>query len=411
MAKVRTRKRGKTWSYIFEAGKKEDGKRRVVEKGGFPSKEAAYDAGTAAYTDWKHGNIGITSENITVADFLQNWLDNVAAMNVRATTFEHYASCIRNSITPYFPGITVQNLTPAMLDKWIRALAKKGLARKTLQNIYALFHHALDYAVYPSELIASNPIVYIKVPRSAPAEVVKRTIVTPEQFAELLAKYPFGTPLHIPLLLLYHTGMRRGEVLGLSWDDIDLNRNTISLVRQVVYLHGKDKGWHLTDPKTQSSRRKFVIDEFLAEELRKWKAAQEQAEAEQGDTYVCVYRNGTGKMTQASKRLSPEDGWTRFPLVCTHGNGKLVTPNYLGEKLQAEGLNPHSFRHTHATQLIENGATPKGVAGRLGHRNAVITQNLYTHNTDKLQEDTAAIFEKTMQTNAVCRQNADNEDE
>ena len=97
MAKVRTRKRGKTWSYIFEAGKKEDGKRRVVEKGGFPSKEAAYDAGTAAYTDWKHGNIGITSENITVADFLQNWLDNVAAMNVRATTFEHYASCIRNS--------------------------------------------------------------------------------------------------------------------------------------------------------------------------------------------------------------------------------------------------------------------------------------------------------------------------
>lgn len=410
MAKVRTRKRGKTWSFIFEAGKKEDGKRRVVEKGGFLTKEAAYDAGTAAYTDWKHGNIGITSENITVADFLQNWLDNVAAMNVRTTTFEHYASCIKNSIVPYFPGVTVQSLTPAMLDKWMRTLAQKGLARKTLQNIYALFHHALDYAVYPSELIASNPIVYIKVPRSAPAEVVKRTIVTPEQFAELLEKHPFGTPLHIPLLLLYHTGMRRGEVLGLSWNDIDLKRKTITLVRQVVYYHG-EKGWHLTDPKTQSSRRKFVIDEFLAEELRKWKAAQKRAEREQGDAYVCIYQDGTGKMAQASKRLPPEDGWLRFPLVCTRSNGKLVTPNYLGEHLQAEGLNPHSFRHTHATQLIENGATPKGVAGRLGHRNAVITQNLYTHNTDKLQEDTAAIFEKTMQTNTKSRQNADKKNE
>ena len=69
---VRTRKRGKTYSYIFEAGKKADGKRKVVEKGGFESKKAAYDAGVAAYNDWKHGNIGITSENILLKDFMQD---------------------------------------------------------------------------------------------------------------------------------------------------------------------------------------------------------------------------------------------------------------------------------------------------------------------------------------------------
>ena len=69
MAKVRIRKRDKTFSYIFKAGKKADGKRKVVEKGGFESKKAAYDAGVAAYNDWKHGNIGITSENISLNCF------------------------------------------------------------------------------------------------------------------------------------------------------------------------------------------------------------------------------------------------------------------------------------------------------------------------------------------------------
>ena len=69
MSQVRTRKRGKTFSYIFEAGKKADGKRKVVEKGGFATKKAAYDAGVAAYNDWKHGNIGITSDNILLKDF------------------------------------------------------------------------------------------------------------------------------------------------------------------------------------------------------------------------------------------------------------------------------------------------------------------------------------------------------
>ena len=63
------------------------------------------------------------------------------------------------------------------------------------------------------------------------------------------------------------------------------------------------------------------------------------------------------------------------------------------------GLNAHSFRHTHTTQLIENGAPVKAVAERLGHADATITQNLYTHNTQKLQEEAAAIFDKTLQTN------------
>ena len=82
MAKVRVRKCEKTFSYIFEVGKKADGKRKVVEKGGFATRKLAYDAGVADYTDWRHGNIGIVSENIPLKDFMKNWLEKVVALNV-----------------------------------------------------------------------------------------------------------------------------------------------------------------------------------------------------------------------------------------------------------------------------------------------------------------------------------------
>ena len=85
--------------------------------------------------------------------------------------------------------------------------------------------------------------------------------------------------------------------------------------------------------------------------------------------------------------------------MCVKTDGQLVLRERLTKLLYAEGLNAHSFRHTHATQLIEGGAKAKAVAGRLGHTNTQITQNLYTHNTLKLQEEAAAIFAKNLQTN------------
>ena len=87
-------------------------------------------------------------------------------------------------------------------------------------------------------------------------------------------------------------------------------------------------------------------------------------------------------------------------LFCIQNDGRLVLKDRLTRFLALEELNSHSFRHTHATQLIESGATAKGVAGRLGHSNTQITQNLYTHNTLKLQVETAEIFAQNLQTNS-----------
>lgn len=395
MAQVRTRKRGKTYSYIFEAGKV-DGKRKVVEKGGYATKAEAYKAGVAAFNDFLHGNIGITSESITLKDFMTNWLNNVVALNVKPNSMQTYQSHFKNQIIPYLGEKKVQELTPAMLDKWLRKLLQKGLAQKTLSVIYTLIHHALDYAVYPAQLISSNPAAYIKVPKNAPRNVVKRHIITPEQFNALIEKCPFGTPYYIPLLLLYHTGMRLGEVLGLSWTDIDFVTKRINLRRQIIQLSGK--GYFFTTLKTESSNRYIIVDDYLLGELERWQARQVVNEKNHGNSYVYTYREEDGHIERRSKGL-PAPAGEKVALVCTRDDGRIVLRSRFMGFLGSESLNAHSFRHTHATQLIECGADPNGVAGRLGHSGTNITQDLYIHNTVKLQEKTAEIFAKNLQTN------------
>ena len=394
MAQVRTRKRGKTWSYIFEAGIV-DGKRKVIEKGGYPTKEAAYKAGVERYTDHIHGDIGVTSESITLADFMTSWLENVVALNVKPSTMQTYQSMFKRHIVPPLGNIKVQDLTPALLDKWIRSLQKDGLAYNTISAAHILIYQALKYAVYPSQLISSNPADYIKVPRNAPRNVVKRTIITPECFAELLIKYPFGTPMHIPLLLLYHTGMRISEVLGLTWQDIDFVNKRINLWRQIYYL--PKKGYYFTTLKTKSSKRYILIDDYLIGELKRWQEQQRMNEEQIGDSYVYIYCDEDGHIRRQSKCM-PLDG-EKISLVCVQSNGQLISRVYVDKTLMHDRLNAHSFRHTHATQLIELGGSAKAVAGRLGHTNVQITQNLYTHNTLKLQQELALIFAENLQTN------------
>lgn len=394
-AQVRTRKRGKTFSYIFEAGKL-NGKRKVVEKGGYSTKSAALKAGMEAYVDWLHGNIGITSESITLKDFMTKWLAEVVSANVKATSMQTYQSRFEKQIAPYLGEVKVQELTPAMLDEWIRTLQKAGLSYNTISAIHAFIHNALKYAVYPAQLISSNPAEYIKVPKNAPRNVIKRHIISPEQFKALLEKYPFGSPPYIPLMLLYHTGMRISEVLGLTWQDIDFAKKRINLSRQISY-HIK-RGYYFTTLKTKTSKRYILVDNYLLGELKRWQVQQVENEKEFGDSYVYIYREDDGHIISQSKGL-PISNAEKVSLVCAREDGRLFLKGTFTEMLSKCGLNAHSFRHTHATQLIENGASAKGVAERLGHADATITQNLYTHNTEKLQEETAAIFDKTLQTN------------
>ncbi|MBR0261160.1 MAG: tyrosine-type recombinase/integrase [Selenomonadaceae bacterium] len=172
----------------------------------------------------------------------------------------------------------------AQVRKWIRDIQKTELSYNTIFAVHAFIHNALNYAVYPAQLISSNPAAYIKIPKNAPKNVVKRTIITPEQFKALLEKYPFGTPLYIPLLLLYHTGMRIDEVLILSWNDIDFEKKKINLRRQIRYI--SKRNFFFTTLKIESSKRYILIDNFLLGELQRWHAQQTENEKQFGYVYI-----------------------------------------------------------------------------------------------------------------------------
>ena len=171
---------------------------------------------------------------------MSNWLEKVVPLNVKLSTSETYSYTNKHYILPYLGNEQLRDINPGIIDKFMRELTLQGLAKNTLSGIHSLLSHALDYAVYPAQIIASNPAKYIKVSKKAPTNVVKRTIITQERFNELLTKYPFGSSMYIPLLLLYHTGMRISEVCGLTWNNIDLDNKIICLNLQVVYI--EDKG-------------------------------------------------------------------------------------------------------------------------------------------------------------------------
>lgn len=385
MARVRTRKRGKTYSYIFEAGKKPDGRRKVIEKGGYPSADEAYSAGIMAYTDWKHGNIGITSERMLLADFMPLWLKRVDK-DIRESTQASYRKMIRNRITPYLGHIYLQDLKPIEIDTWLQKLYSEGLAKGYMIQVRSILKAALDYAVYPCELISSNPCIYTKVPKNAPVGVVKRVIITPQKYNELMENYPLGHTLHVPACIMYHTGIRISEALGLMWKDIDFNKKTLTICRQLVYTkYGKIR-YRITDTKTKQSNRTIYISDELVNELLREKERQQELR-------IINVMDKEGYCYSFSDILNTKADMSIIDLVCVTDIGKIISHKTVQYELRTHGLNAHSFRHTHATNLAAAGIQPVTVARRLGHSKPDTTLNVYTHDTEEQQKNVVAILE------------------
>ncbi len=391
MARIRTRKRGKTYSYIFEAGQV-NGKRKVVEKGGFPSDEAAFDAGVAAYNDWKHGNIGITSERMKLSEYLAVWLKNMKS-NVIPATIQSYGERI-NAINKYLGDIILQELRPRDVNHMLQELYGLGKSYNTIARTKAVLNNALQYAVYPAELIAPNPASAVKIPAKAPKNLIVREVISLERFKEIMQQFPSGHVMHIPLCIAFRTGMRIGEILGLTWENVDFDKGTVSIVRQMRYI--PQQGNFMTQPKTPTSRRTIMMDSILIEELKRWKRLQAENELRYGAGYAYAYVDENSLVTVMSKGLKAGSGMKRLDLVCTHTEGKFVSRGCVTYQVRKLGLNVHSFRHTHATTLMENHALPKDVAARLGHADVNITQNLYTHVTNQMRQNTVEIIEKAL---------------
>ena len=386
------RKRGDKWYYSFEAARV-DGKRKRIERVGGKTKKEAEAALRKALEEYEQVGEQFKISDISVADYMEYWFESYVLVNCKHNTQLCYRNIIENHIRPKFGVYKLKSLKPNLLQDFINKKFLTGISKNFLVNITALLNNALKYAVYPANFIKDNPMQYVKFPKYEHTKTeINRKILSIAELNKILTRFPFGSTFNLPILIGYYTGCRIGEVLALTWDDINFNDCTININKSICK---KLSQWYFGSTKTKSSDRQIKIGQTLIEALKKYKTHQIENKLRYGEYYIDQY-NKNGLIISTHLKLTNPI----INMVCTKENGMLVTPDtfkYASRVINKElniQFNFHSLRHTHATMLIENGANIKDVQYRLGHTNIQTTLNIYTHATNKMSNQSVEIFEK-----------------
>lgn len=386
------RKRGTKWEYRFD-GARINGKRQQITKGGFKTKKEAEIAGNKALAEYNNVGRVFTESEISVNDYMDLWLKQYCKFNVKQTTFDNYEKKTRLYIIPKLGKYKLKSITPIVIQDFINELFNEGYSRNTLSVIKGILTSSFNYAIQPLGLVKDNPAKCVTLPstRAVPKKNSKgktRDIVTQEQMRAILERFPIFHSCHLPLQLAYRCGMRLGEIFALTWEDIDFDKKTISINKQVQNIDGN---WCFSNPKYDSSRI-IGIDNTLLELLRIYKEKQEKAVVFYGEYYTRLYVNN-------NKEINTNKDGQEIHLLNIRENGSYIQPRVtqhccriIHYQLGYEKFDFHSLRHTHTTMLLENGANPKDVQLRLGHKNIAVTLQVYTHVTNKMKDTTNTIL-------------------
>lgn len=434
MAKLLVNNRGDkknpSWQYRFEIAKV-DGKRRYASKAGFKTKAEAEKAGTIALTEYQRAGKHFEPSEMSVADYLDYWINNYCVVNLADNTVSAYSNIIKNHLKPRIGHFMLKSIDVMALQNMINEIyIQKGFTKKFLQSILKVCKGAFGYAAYTAKLIPFNVAEPVRLPKFEPQED-KLSILSKEQIEAVLDRFSNSPYQYYAMLIGYYTGMRVGEVYGLTWDDIDLE-NGIIHVRQQCKSKDRDalagrkpeKGkalnrWYLGALKNNSSYRKIKIGDELTKALTEYKNLQEHAEAEYGEFYIKHYlkeeRLPNGRTEHRIISQSDEAGkcpYQRVKLVCVKESGEFrgtVPIKYVGKVVRTEmgfeDFHFHMLRHTHATVLVSNTEELqiKDISERLGHSSIKTTMDTYVSNTDEMRVKSMEVFEKVGKLNVKRR--------
>lgn len=301
------------------------------------------------------------SETVLFADFMEQWL-KVIKSSVALTTFSSYSNMVKKVIVPYFKEqkITLQELSAKHIqDFYLKELER--VSASSVIHYHANIHKALKYAV-KLDLIPVNPADKVERPRK---ERFMANFYDADEVNKLF-EITRGTKLEIPVLFGAFYGMRRSEALGMKWDAIDFERNTITIRHTftIVDLDGKRIEVTSDQTKTKSSMRTLPLVPFVKEKLLKLKAEQEENRRLCGRSYIKDYMG----------------------YVCINEIGDIIRPGYITSTfpklLKEHGMRKerfHDLRHSCASLLLANGVPMKQIQEWLGHSDFSTTANIYAH--------------------------------
>ncbi len=404
------RKRGDKWYYSFDAAPV-NGKRKRIERVGGRTKKEAQASLRKAIEEYNSAGTVIDVTNMSASDYFDYWFENYVKLNCKHNTIVGYEMLIRAHIKPAFGEYRLKALTPAILQEFVNAKYLQGYSKSHLQNMTALLSGALKYAVHPCNFINNNPMQYVTLPKykkdTKETKVKKQKIISNDDFNIIVSRFPPESSFYIPIMIGYYTACRISEVMALTWDDIDLEKNIIS-INKITYKY--ESSWCFGTPKTDTSVREVKFGETLKTALIKHREFQLENEKKYGSYYTNQYlslEDHPYKLEKLRRIYSipptlANDTMKKIDFVCTKENGQFVSTDtfkYASRVIHHElGLefNFHSLRHTHATTLVENDANIKDVQVRLGHANIQTTLGTYTHQTEKTAQQSVDIFEQSI---------------
>jgi integrase len=355
-------KRGNSYTIIFRA----DGKQ--FRRSGYATKDEARGALNDTLKTIRNNTYVEKQRDLLFTDFTKTWMED-AKKFLKPQTWASYESALRCWITPEFGDKVLCDIRKAEVVKFLyRLLGNRGISRKFVKNVHILLHGIFEAAI-EQELIEGNPAHKIKMPAPSPsfsaAGAEERIVPTTVEVAKTFEKL---TPTYQALLTTAAiTGARRGELLGLVWTDLDLEKSVIHVRRTLQRVKKEhldagdfrdaqrigETGLALLPPKTVKSVRKIEIPPKLATRLTS---------------------------------LRYQQGGSECPFIFQSELGGPLDPDALYEVLHAAqdaaevrhfGL--HGLRHLYSSILGESGASVKFAQQRLGHADASTTLNIYTH--------------------------------
>ena len=312
------------------------------------------------------------------AEYLQRWLQ-IARTTIAVTTYSSYSGLLRNPIDPWFrrKRITLKGLTAVDIQTFYVEQGKR-VKSNTVIHYHALIYRALRYTV-KTDLIPANPADKVDRPRKI---VYQASFYTESEFSALFAAVS-GTLIEVPVKLAAFYGLRRSEVMGLRWDAIDFEQNTLSIRHTVTgcTVDGQYQIIEADTTKTRSSHRTLPLVPPVRDMLLRFKARQEQ------DKRLC------------GKSYSREDAG----YICLNELCERIRPAYLlncfSRTLAQNGLRHirfHDLRHSSVTLLLAHGIPLKQIQEWLGHSDFATTANIYAHLDVKSQKRSAAVMKEAL---------------
>lgn len=372
------RKRGKgSWSIVLDIGRDTTGKRRQKWHSVKGTKRDAEQEMARLISEIYTGGY-VEPSRLTVADYMRKWLQDAAA-RVAPKTLERYQGIMEGHVIPALGNVLLSKLKPLHIQSfYAKALAdgrkdgKGGLSSQSVLHFHRVLHKALEQAV-KWQLLVRNPADAVQPPRPQRQHMA----ALDENEISALLKSLDGNRLYLPVALAVATGLRRGELLALRWQDIDLESAQLTVARSLEQTKGN---LNFKAPKTDRSRRRIALPQVIVRLLRAHKAKQAQ------------WRLKLGPIYQDQNLVLARDDGAPWP----PDNFSTAFADHIRRHPKLAKVRFHDLRHTHATQLLKQGVHPKIVSERLGHSNISITLDTYSHVLPGMQEQAIAALDASL---------------